>query len=237
LSSHIKVAFALAILVILPSAELQAGEWSFQVDLVSSFIWRGFDLDPVHHPVVQPSVSYGFGDSGFAIDLWSNFSFESKELHEADLILSYQVPTPASYSLSFGYCLYGWYFADQLSGFDQRTTHEVSVTLGLPEIPLAPELTVFYDLDDGDGLYAALAIAHAVPVHHTTLELSASLGYNGGQWLPDDADTGLSDLNLGVAVPFEWRGTTITPFATYTVVFLDEISEDNHLWYGLSLSW
>ncbi|TFG78622.1 MAG: hypothetical protein E4H23_07450, partial [Chrysiogenales bacterium] len=57
--------FVLYTLVFLLSAALPlAGAVSVQVDLVSRYIWRGFDLLPDNHAAIQPAFTIDLGESG-----------------------------------------------------------------------------------------------------------------------------------------------------------------------------
>ncbi len=210
--------------------------FDFQVDFTSRYIFRGWDLNPVHKPAVQPSVTYGFGESGFAVNVWGSFSFEDKEVNETDVTLSYDFKTSENLALSVGFIHYGWYFAPGFT-FKNNATHEFYLTAGFPNVILGPELTVYYDIGAGDGLYALLSVGGSMKLKgKLAVDLSASLGYNGGQWLPEDAGTGFSDLNLGAAVPFKAGKVTITPFVTYTFVLLDAVGDENHFWFGVSMA-
>lgn len=213
--------------------------FSYQLDVVSRYIWRGFDLNPPKKPAVQPQVTYAFGDSGFAVNLWCNFSFEDHETNEVDFTLTYDFKTGENYSLTVGLTNYCWPFAEgfKFKEFNDFATQEFFVSAGFPKVFLSPTISVYYDINLGDGLYAELGVGHGVEINkNMVLDLSASLGYNAGQWLPDGADTGFSDLNLGAALPLKAGKFTVTPYATYTFVLLDSVGPDDHFWFGISIS-
>lgn len=211
-------------------------EFSYQLDVVSRYTWRGFDLNPPKKPAVQPQVTYAFGDSGFAVNLWCNFSFEDKNTNEVDFTFSYDFKTGENFALSIGFINYDWVFRDNFS-VKNDTTQEFYVYANFPKTFLNPEITIYYDFTNGDGLYAELGVGHGVDLNkNMVLDLSASLGYNAGQWLPDGADTGFSDLNLGAALPLKAGKFTLTPYATYTFVLLDSVGPDDHFWFGISIS-
>ena len=216
------------------------GGFSYQADFFSRYVWRGWDLNPVHKPVLQPSVTYAFDGTGFAFNVWLSFSFENKELNEIDFTASYDFKTSENFSLSAGFINYGWYFVDNFK-FKDHATQEIYITAGLPKVFLAPEISVYYDINLGDGLYASLGVGHSVKIDEkASLDLSASLGYNAGQWLPEGVDTGFSDLNFIAALPYKAGKFTVTPSANYTIVLLDAIKEftgdDNHFWFGISVA-
>ena len=212
---------------------LEAGQ-VYQLTFTSRYIWRGFDMNPPNKPVLQPSITFDFGKSGIALNLWGSFSFENKQVNETDLTLSYTFKTPESYSLSVGFTHYGWYFAKPFK-LKNNTSQEVYISAGLPKAFLNPKVTVYYDFNNGDGTYVVLALAHSLKLSEKLVtDLSASLGYNGRQWINQ---SGFSDLNFGAAVPFNLDKVTISPFINITFILMDAVNPgiDNELTIGASL--
>jgi hypothetical protein len=226
------------VLVLIPiiglSLPLAAG-FKYNLTYSSSYIWRGFDLNPTQKMVLQPSVDYSFGKSGLALNLWSSFSFVNRYSNEIDLTLSYTFRTSENLRLKAGLIHYGYYFVENFS-FENNTSHEIFVSAGLPNLVIHPSLTVFYDFTNGDGFYLQLETGHSITITQAIqTELSASLGYNGGQWLAEGEDPGFSDLNIGAAVLFEYKNWEITPFANYTFVLLDALGNENFFWFGIGM--
>jgi hypothetical protein len=229
----------LFVLIVLLSTQLVGKSFSFQLDLTSRFIWRGFDLLPDNNSALQPSLAYDFGDSGFSLNVFTSFALTDREIYkysdEIDLTLTYALKTQESLSLVLGFTNYGWWFDDDFT-FENNTTQEFFVELGFPKVPFSPTLTAFYDINLGDGLYVKLAGGHSLPLSgELNLDLAATLGYNAGMFLPEGADTGFSDLTIGASLPLKLGGLTLSPFVNYTFVFLDAVNEDNELWFGASL--
>ena len=228
--------FALLFVLIFFHTSLMA-EFSFQVDLASRYIWRGFDLNPYKKPVIQPFINYKLGNSGLSLNLWTCFSFENKEVNEIDFTVTYALKTIKNFSLKTGLIHYGWYFVDNFR-FKDDTSHELFVSAGLPNVFLNPSITVYYDFTNGDGFYILLETEYSLnSLESIGADFSASLGYNGGQWLADGVDPGFSDLNLGITLPFKIDNFQISPFANCTIVLLDAIGKENHFWYGISVSY
>lgn len=216
------------------SFHMNAGT-QFGLDFNSRYMWRGFDLNPNNKPVLQPSVTFTLGDSGLAVNFWGSIAFGNKTLHETDITLSYDFSNLKNVSLSVGFIHYGWYFSDDFK-FKDNTTQEFYITAGLPKVPLNPTLSLYYDINNGDGFYAALAIGHGLKLTESvSLDLSASLGYNGGQWIEE---SGFSNLDFGVSVPLRLDKTTISPFLGVTIILLDEVNPgvDNEIFAGVSLA-
>ncbi len=222
------------LILLLNSSALQA-QFSTSMDYSSSYIWRGFDLNPTKKPVLQPSIGYEFGRSGLNLKIWGSFSFYDKEANEFRLIFSYAYSGLKNIALSGGLIHYGWYFAEDFD-FGYDTSHEVFVRARMLEIPLEPALTVFYDFTNGKGFYILL---QAESSFRFTKSLGASLwgslGYNGGQWLAEGADPGLSDCDLGLDIPVSLGKFDIVPFFRTTFVLLDAIGKKTYFWYGLSV--
>jgi uncharacterized protein (TIGR02001 family) len=212
-----------------------SAESQFRADIVSRYIWRGFDLNPYKKPVFQPSITHEFGKSGFSLDLWMSFSFANKELNETNLTLAYNQKLSEQFSINAGLIHYGWYFAPNFR-FEDDTSHEVFAGFRMPGIVFQPAVTVFYDFTNGDGFYVLLETEYSYqPITYLETSLSASLGYNGGQWLAEGVDPGFSDLNLGISLAYAWKKLRMIPFAKYTFVLLDAIGKENHFWFGISL--
>ncbi len=213
------------------------GEVDFQLDLASRYIWRGFDIFYDNQPAWQPSLTYTFGDSGFSINLWGSYALagrdELKFLDETDLTLLYELGVSDKISLVAGFCHYGWYRARNFS-FKNSTTQEFFLIASLPYVLLTPSLSVFYDVNIGDGIYVLLDCSHSVILNDSLeLALTVSLGYNGNQFVDD---SGLSDLTFGMSLPISLDGITISPYINYCIVFLDSVNDNNELWFGLSIS-
>jgi uncharacterized protein (TIGR02001 family) len=219
---------------------LHAGiQVSGQADIVSRYIWRGFDLYPENKPAFQPSLTFDFGNSGLSVEAWFSFAAanraEFKTADELNLIVSYALPTGENVDLSVGLIHYIYY---RTPGFTYRndTSREVFIEAGLPNVFARPSLAVFYDFDLGDGLYAELSGALDAPLSENVVpELSVALGYNGKQYQKEKS--GLSHLSWTLALPLEAKGVTVTPFCNLTFIFLRAVNPSkSEIFFGLSVS-
>lgn len=222
-------------------SEDSSGGFSYQLDLTSRFIFRGIDLLSDNNPAIQPSITYVFGDSGFSLNVFGSFAlserYKCKYLDEIDLTLAYAFKTPETYSLVVGFTNYGFWFS-QAQKLKDKTTQEFFVEAGLPGVLFSPKLTAYYDVNLGDGLYLELTGSHEIALNkNISLNLNTTLGYNAGQWIPEGAKTGFSDLTIGAAVPFRAGKITLSPFVNYTFVFLDaiDLELENEFWFGISM--
>jgi hypothetical protein len=223
----------LAVVLVRPArAQLEVG-----VEYSSSYVWRGFDLNPKEKPILVGGAAYGFGRTGIALEAWGIFSFADREVNEFDLVLSYTYPGLKSVELTGGLIHYGWYFAEDFR-FRYDTSHEAFLRAVLTVLSFQPSLEVFYDFTNGDGLYARLGAEQSFHLWKTLgLKVRGSLGYNGGQWLAEEAEPGFSDLNLSLELPVRLGNLRLVPFFHETFVLLEAIGRRSYPIYGLALSY
>ncbi len=206
-----------------------------QVDLVSRYVWRGFDLLPDNHMAIQPSVSIELGKSGFTLNVWSSFALANradfKYSDEIDLTLSYEFTMPEGWELSAGFTHYGYWFAEDFS-FKDATSQEVYATVARTDLPLSPTLSVYYDFNLGSGLYVTLGGSHELKVSEkVSVELGGLIGFNSRQYIDK---TGFSDIDLYVKAPLALGRLTLTPSLNVMIPLLDEVNEDVEIWFGFS---
>jgi hypothetical protein len=217
---------ALALAATLASAPLTAraegagGEGSVSAAVASRYVWRGQTLS--EGIVVQPTVGITLG--GFAANLWSNVDLDNSEedddgivMNETDLTLSYSLPI-GPVSATAGFIHYD---------FDGSDTQEIFLTCAL-ETLLSPTLSLYYDIDEGDGGFAVLAASHAFPVGPVSLTAGASLGFNLGDkamGLNEDGDdfTGLyyGEVSLATSIPL-FKNVTLDPRIAYSTALGDD---------------
>lgn len=221
--------------ILLAAAPLSA-QFEFQADVMSKYIWRGFDLYSNNNPAFQPSLTYSFGESGFSVNVWTSFALGEREFYkdydEIDLTLDYAFSLSDNVDMSVGFIQYGYYFGGK-DVYKEATTQEFYLSAGLPNAFLAPNLTVFYDVNVGSGLYVMLQGTHSIPLSETIgLDLTACLGYNGKQFIEE---SGFSDLMFKASFPIKIGDWTIAPQINYTFVFLEAINDENEFWFGISV--
>jgi hypothetical protein len=212
-----------------------AGAVSGQIDLVSRYIWRGFDLLPDNHMAIQPSFTVDLGESGIALNVWSSFALANrgdfKYCDEIDLTLSYDVAMPEGWELSAGFILYGYWFAEDFR-FKDSTSPEVFASLTRTDLPLSPQLCVYYDFNLGSGLYVTLGGGHEWKLSEkTSVEAGALIGFNSRQYIDR---TGFSDIDIFVKAPLVLGRATLTPSLSVMVPLMDEVNEDTEIWFGFT---
>ena len=149
------LALALTIAPLAAHAEDAAGKGSFSAAFASRYVWRGQILSEGF--VAQPTVGITLG--GFSANLWSNIDLDNAEedddgivMNETDLTLNYTVPV-GPVSLTGGFIHYD---------FDGCDTQEIYLT-GALAVLLNPSLSLYYDIDEGEGGFAVLAVSQAIP--------------------------------------------------------------------------
>lgn len=217
-------------LVIFPSLEFNVGASSY-------YIWRGFDLNPENEFMIVPSANLVLGDSGFSLTGQGRYAIEEKEMRELDLTVTYTFKLFRRLQVKLGYTEYR-FFNIHDPNYLRSDSPEVFVSLGLPWALFQPELTSYYDIGEGDGMYFKFRVQHmAQLLKFIRFEFHSSLGYNAGQWLPAGAKTGFSDFNFTAMLPIKLGSIYIIPFTSYTAVLLDSISNSRYFWYGITFGY
>jgi hypothetical protein len=119
------------------------------------------------------------------------------------------------------------------------------------DVPLAPELSIYYDVDKIKGAYFEGAVSHSVPLGAAhTLDFGAAIGLNAGQGIGSDAsfnfeDNGFTHLDFSAALPLTAGAVSITPVLHFQING-DEFTKfhspssdgsDVKLWGGVSIGW
>jgi len=169
-----------------------------EVALVSSYLWRGQLLND--RPVLQPAAT--IAAHGYSLNVWANANLtdrvgDSRELNEVDLALAYG-RTVGLLDLEAGWIEY------LFPNTPWIRTREVYLCAGVSKWPVAPSLTLYYDLDEVDSCYAVAALEYSHELSDTlALELFASLGYGAGDYNDyyfGDGDGALNDATFGATL-------------------------------------
>ncbi len=220
------------LLVTMPSI---AGTVSGQIDLVSRYIWRGFDLLPDNHAAVQPSLTVDLGESGLSLNIWSSFALAQRDTFrysdEIDLTLSYTFKVAEGWELSAGFIHYGFWFANDFR-FKDNTSQEVYATISTTALSLSPRLSIYYDFNLGSGIYVCLSGSQVLMVSEkVNVEFGGLIGFNSKQFIDK---TGFSDIDFYVKLPLTLGKLTLTPSLNVMVPLLDEVNEETEIWFGFS---
>jgi hypothetical protein len=212
------------------------GAVSGQVDLVSRYIWRGFDLLPENHAAIQPFLAMDLGNSGLNISVWSSFALakweEYKGANEINLTLAYTFRTPEKWEVSAGFTHYGYWFAEDFT-FKDNTSREIFASIARTDLPLSPQLSVYYDLNLGSGLYLSLGGSQELKLNEKMIiEIGGLIGFNSRQYI---VRTGFSNIDLYAKVPLTLGKLTLTPALNVMIPLLTEVNEYTEIWFGFSV--
>jgi hypothetical protein len=168
------VTLALTLAPLTTHAADTVGKGTFSTAFASRYVWRGQTLSEGF--VAQPTVAMTLG--GFSANLWSNIDLDNDEadddgivMNETDLTLNYTMPV-GPVSLTGGFIHYDF------EG-DAGDTQEIYLT-GSLAVLLNPSLSLYYDIDEGQGGFAVLAVSQAFPVGPISLTAGGSIGFNLG---------------------------------------------------------
>jgi len=267
-------ATALGILLAVPARTAEAQtEVGAQLDLFSAYVWRGLSL--TNKPVAQPDVYVSFpaGNASITAGGWANIEIGKYDDPENDISESgglsafnlAEFNPYAEVSFSTGKTsltggIIGYIYPNDLDDApndgaaldSDANTWEVYGTVGF-DVPLAPEFSLYYDIDKIKGAYLEGAVSHSLPLGEShTLDLGGLIGFNAGQGIGDDLDesfnfedNGLTHVDLSAGVPLMAGIFSITPVIHFQIngdEFTkfhspDSDGSDVKLWGGVSISW
>ena len=203
---------------------------TLDMPVLSAYVWRGQVIND--EAVVQPSLTVTKG--GFSLNAWGNLNLtdavtdDAMEFSEIDLTAAYSYKVGAV-GLGAGYIEY--LFPQQtLNAEAYPGTREVYASIGLPDLVVVPSLSVYYDFDEAQGVYAvaSLGYTHAC-AERLSLALNTSIGfasedYNAYYFGVDEA--AFNDVNAGAALTWKVCDTlSITPAVQYTMLVDGDIRD------------
>ena len=206
------------------------------VDLVSHYIFRGVGF--TNKPTAQPSLTIGFGESGFAFNVWGSAALKQRSIQDAgdelDFTLTYDRSLGEQYQnvgLTVGMIQYTFPSLDK----GDRLTTEFFAALSLDNI-LSPSVTLYRDLGQFDYWYVNGSIGHEVQL---TSEGDVSVGVSG--------DIGYSDTtekfefnHVGGSVSLSASRSLFSASATIGVIrriedIVEGGGEPTRVWGGVGL--
>ncbi|MGZ8756195.1 MAG: hypothetical protein ACXW15_13520, partial [Acidimicrobiia bacterium] len=208
------------------------------LDLFSSYVWRGLSL--TNKPVAQPAVwvSFPAGNASVTVGGWANVdlgkyddpaddiseSGGSSAFNLAEFNPYAEVSFPVGRATLTGGATGYIYPNDELAPNDfglltsDANTVEIYGKVGL-DTPLSPELSIYYDVDKIKGAYFEGSVSHSLAAsENVSIDLGALAGFSAGQGISDDPDEssnfdddGFTHLELSAGVPFTAGIFSITP--------------------------
>lgn len=191
------------------------------VDVYSKYIWRGFNLGD--DTVLQPSL--GIAGEHLSLTVFGNYDTGAgDEWTELDYTLEY------GFLVGENEGVVGWtyYTFPNLPDGDGDSSQEVYAGLTWPgRVPLS--LTVYYDYDEGDGIYAEVGTEVPVQMGDGEGALSLALGYNRHQWR---SESGLSHVLVTLSREFSVGRVSLTPVLGFSAAL--DADFDSESYFGLS---
>ena len=195
-----------------PRAHAQT-EIGAQLDLFSSYVWRGLSL--TNKPVAQPDVwvSFPAGNASITLGSWANIDLgqyddPDDDISESGGLSAFNLAEYNPYAeVAFGtgkttltggvvaYIYPNDLTATSNGGLNSDlNTWEAYGKVGF-DVPLAPEFSVYYDFDKIKGFYFEGAVSHSLPLGEKhTLDLGGLVGFNAGQGEdPEDESFNFAD--------------------------------------------
>jgi hypothetical protein len=235
------------------------------LDLFSSYVWRGLSL--TNKPVAEPALwlSFPAGSASITVGGWSNIDLGKYDDVDDDISQSggtsafnlsefdpyAEVSFPAGKATITGGAL-GYIYPNDAGTTSDFNTVEIYGKLGL-DVPLSPELSVYYDVDKIKGAYIEAGFSHSLAASEkVSIDLGATAGFSAGQGISDDpdelanfSDDGFTHLDLSAGVPFSAGAVSITPVLHFVITGDDATKVTSptnddagtKLWGGVSLSW
>jgi hypothetical protein len=224
--------------------------FGISADYFGKYVWRGQNLND--DPVFQPGISAGYAD--LTATIWgsfdlTNYNGNSGDFYELDYSLDYSGSVPGFEGVDYSIGIIYYDFP----GSTVKDTTELYWGLVF-DLPLSPSITVYHDVDEAEGSYVSLGLAHSIekiaelsPDCSVGMEIGASLGwasgsYNKYYWTTDQSKT--QDLTLTVSFPMEFLdGWTLAPSLNYVTLLSDDIratdaydSASDYFFAGVGLS-
>lgn len=176
------------------------------VDYGSSYIWRGQVLNSA--AVVQPGMTVST-PIGLYLNAWGNMDATKKnelggKFTEVDLTAGYSLPLEGMVSIDVGAISYLFPYNNEQGEDGADETAEVFASIGL-DVPLAPTLAVYYDVDEVKGAYINAGIGYSyAATEAVSVDAGLSIGwgsskYNEAYFAEDGAKFNDALLSIGAA--------------------------------------
>ncbi len=200
---------------------------SASVSIMSSYVWRGFQLSD-NEFVIQPSAEISY--KGFSLNLWSDYNtgFDPGDLDETDITLDYS-GSFNKLGYSIGYIYYA--FDNQLVGED---TQEIYLGLSYDTL-LSPSFTVYRDFDEVESTYLIFSIGHDFKVND---KLSLSSGASISYYFYDDSEDDWQNLELSLSGSMPLAPFSVEPSIAYSFGLYagDFGNVDDEVYGGITVS-
>ena len=247
--------------------EVNPVEVTIESSWVSAYVWRGQVLNSGF--VAQPQITIAKSD--FSLNVWGNYDLEENyngnenEFSELDVTLAYTLPVDLN-EMSFDVGVISYNFPNNVKqrkfpdsiGKGRRESSESTWEIFAKATVLSwdwiiPSVTVFADIDNGDGSYTLFDVVFPYQVsEYLSLEGGASIGYgstsyNDYYWGNGKSkDAGVNDYNIYFNAGYEIM-ENLTASLNLTCTFLeggqikdaggDLYENKDQFWGGLNIAY
>lgn len=236
LKTKIPLAIAAVVMFFAAAAHPQqaTAQVSFGADVMSRYVWRGFDFG--NAVSVQPSLSYSKG--GFEIGSWASYGIGSQSVgaSEHDLWVGYGVDLGEGSSIGFGVTDY--YFPNGGVGFfdfsDDGGAHQIEPYVsytGPSSLPISIWFSIFVHNEPDNAAYAE--VSYPVMVSETELSLTAGIAPFESAFYANPDGPAVTNLSLSASRTAEITDSFSIPFSISYV--LNPHQEVSYLLFGFSL--
>lgn len=242
-----KRALVLGSVLAVLSAVPAAAQVTVGADVATNSRYMFWGLTLSNRPVIQPDVYVSF--AGFTAGVWANLEVTKDNssgdftsggnragITEVDYWLEYnRVVGPASVKVGATRWTYPEKntgtlapyatqanFPGLKNGPDINST-EIYGAVTLGDLPLSPNVTVYYDADIYKGWFGWASLSHDVPIGAKSVTLGALMGYStghdntGSSQIPLYVKNGITHFDFSAALPLEIGAVSFTPNAHFQV--------------------
>jgi hypothetical protein len=214
--------------------------FGFEAGFSSRAMWRGIIVSDAIN--FQPDFWAGFGPVEFnawgIMDL-QNINDRQWEFGRVDLSLTYD----HSFDM-FDVTAGGIYYLNPDN--NDRNTIETFAGVKFPAIPLDPSLTVYWDLQEAEGVYYDLGVEGVIGGTDdiTGMDWNAHLGYATGGYnnfyfgdATTDFGPALTDFRFEISRKFAFGGWYLRPVAGFSALvdneLRDKAADADNFWFGV----
>jgi len=192
----------------------------------------------VDDPVIQGAIGLEYGN--WYVNLWGNLDLteengEKYKFTELDYTIEYRSGIDGLGEYSLGAIFYDFENAP--------CTTELTAGFTL-DAPLSPSISLFYDIEEVDGLYLAGSVSQNLALGgELSLECEALVGWATGNYNQDslgtDGGSSLQDVTLRASLPIGIGDWTVSPMVSWSAICASNLRElagrDDFVFLGVTL--
>lgn len=229
-----------------PAEELDKA-WYVALDLTynSKYVWRGINVTDDH--VLQPAVTVGY--EGLSFNIWGNRDLTDENDMASDFN---EIDFTVDYSWEYedlGFSVGAIRYTFPHGGGKSTTELYGAVAV---DTMLSPTLAVYADVEEADGAYATLGVAHSfgqvlefAEGVGMAFDVGATVGFgssNYNEFYFGQDKSAFTDLLLEAGFPIDLGdGWALTPAVYFSQLLDDDIrdsvDDDTNVWGGVTLSY